>query len=67
MEVDVKGRPWRRAHREAATVLGQLAADRTVDEIVMDFPDLERDDVLAALEYAAMAVQERELPLASGQ
>ncbi|MGH3814521.1 MAG: hypothetical protein ACRDUV_19060 [Pseudonocardiaceae bacterium] len=28
-----------------------------------DFPDLEQADILAALEYAAAAVQERELPL----
>jgi uncharacterized protein (DUF433 family) len=45
-------------------VLGQLAAGRTVDEVVADYPYLERDDVLAALEYAAAAVNERELPVA---
>ncbi|MGH3875145.1 MAG: DUF433 domain-containing protein [Pseudonocardiaceae bacterium] len=42
------------------TVLGQLAAGREVREV---FPDLEPADILAALEYAAAAVQERELPL----
>jgi uncharacterized protein (DUF433 family) len=47
-----------------ATVLGQLAAQRTVEQILADFPDLESDDIPAALEYAAAAVQERELPLA---
>ena len=31
------------------------------------FPDLEAADMPAALEYAAAAVQERHLPLASGQ
>jgi len=46
-----------------ATVIGQLAAGRTADEILTDFPDLEADDIPAALEYAAAAVQERELPL----
>jgi uncharacterized protein (DUF433 family) len=45
-------------------VLGQLAAGRTVDEVVANYPYLERDDVLAALEYAAAAVNERELPVA---
>jgi uncharacterized protein (DUF433 family) len=45
-------------------VLGQLAAGRTVDEVVADYPYLERDDVLAALEYAAAAVNEREVPVA---
>ena len=45
-----------------ATVIGQLAAGRTADEILAEFPDLEADDIPAALEYAAAAVQERELP-----
>jgi uncharacterized protein (DUF433 family) len=40
-------------------VLGPLAAGRTIDEVLRDYPYLERDDVLAALEYAA-AVNERE-------
>lgn len=33
-------------------VLGQLAAGRTLDEVLVDYPYLERDDVLAALEYS---------------
>jgi uncharacterized protein (DUF433 family) len=48
-----------------STILGQLAAGREAEEILEDFPDLEREDILAALEYAAAAVQERELPLAA--
>lgn len=50
-----------------STVLGQLAAGRTESEILEDFPDLEAADIPAALEYAAAAVHERHLPLASGQ
>ena len=46
-----------------AAVLGQLA-QRSRDEILADFPDLEPEDIVAALEYAASAVQDRELPLA---
>ncbi|MHB8246402.1 MAG: DUF433 domain-containing protein [Acidimicrobiales bacterium] len=30
-----------------------LASGMTVDEVLADFPDLEREDLLAALEYAA--------------
>jgi uncharacterized protein (DUF433 family) len=45
-----------------SAVVGQLAAGRTIDEVLVDYPYLERDDVLAALEYAAAAVSERELP-----
>ena len=47
-----------------SAVLGQLAAGLTIPELLADFPYLDRDDVLAALEFAAAAVQERELPLA---
>ena len=46
-----------------STILGQLAVGREAGEILEDFPDLEPEDILAALEYAAAAVQERELPL----
>ena len=46
-----------------SAVLGQLAAGHTMDEVLQDYPYLERDDVLAALEYATAAVQEREIPL----
>ncbi|MDN5750373.1 MAG: DUF433 domain-containing protein [Pseudonocardia sp.] len=46
-----------------STILGQLAAGRDTSEILADFPDLEPADIPAALEYAAAAVQERELPI----
>ncbi|MGB6162101.1 MAG: DUF433 domain-containing protein [Pseudonocardiaceae bacterium] len=42
-----------------------MAAGRDAQEVLEDFPDLESADILAALEYAAAAVQERELPLAA--
>jgi uncharacterized protein (DUF433 family) len=45
-------------------VLGQLAAGRSVEQLLADYPYLERADVLAALEYAAALAQEREVPLA---
>ena len=45
------------------TIVGQLAAGRTHDEILSEFPDLEEADIFGALEYAAGAVQEREIPL----
>ena len=44
-------------------IIGQLAADRTTDEVLVDYPYLERADVLAALEFAAAAVNEREKPV----
>ncbi len=48
-----------------SAVLGQLAAGRSVEQILEDYPYLEREDILAALEYAAAATQERELPAAA--
>lgn len=45
------------------TIVGQLAAGQTHAEILVDFPELEAEDIYAALEFAAEAVQERELAL----
>jgi len=45
-------------------LLGQLAAGLTTDEVLEQYPYLEREDVLAALEYAAAVVNEREVPVA---
>jgi uncharacterized protein (DUF433 family) len=35
-----------------------------MSEVLEDYPYLEQEDILAALEFAAAAMQERELPLA---
>lgn len=45
-------------------VLGQLAAGRTVDQLLEDYPYLEPDHVTAVLEFAAAIVNEREVPMA---
>ena len=45
-------------------VLGQLASGRAIEDIIEDYPYLERADVLAALEYGAAVVNEREVPVA---
>jgi uncharacterized protein (DUF433 family) len=44
-----------------SAVLSQLAAGASIDELLADYPYLEREDVLAPFAYAAAAVQEREL------
>ena len=36
-------------------ILGQLANGRTIEEVVSDYPYIDRSDVLAALKYAAAA------------
>jgi uncharacterized protein (DUF433 family) len=45
-----------------ATVVGLVAEGMTPDEILADYPDLEREDIQEALRYAAETLRERELP-----
>ncbi len=37
------------------SLLELLSAGMTIDEVLADYPDLERDDLLAALEFGALA------------
>lgn len=46
-----------------ASVVAMVADGMTEDEILAEHPDLERDDIREALRFAALAVQERQLPL----
>lgn len=46
-----------------ATVVAMVADGMAVDEILGEHPDLEAEDITESLRYAALAVQERELPL----
>ena len=46
-----------------ATVVAMVADGMTHDEILSEHPDLELGDISEALHYAALAVQEREIPL----
>jgi len=46
-----------------ATVVGMIANGLTSAEILAAYPDLEPEDIHEALQYAAEAVRERELPL----
>jgi uncharacterized protein (DUF433 family) len=45
------------------TVVGLLASGHSVDEVLSAYPYLEKDDVQAALSYAAWRAEEVELPL----
>ena len=47
-------------------VVGQIGAGRSVEQILDDYPYLEREDIMQALRYAAWLSQEREVVLASG-
>jgi uncharacterized protein (DUF433 family) len=46
-----------------ATVVGMVADGMSREEILRALPDLQTEDVHAALAFAAEAVRERELPL----
>jgi uncharacterized protein (DUF433 family) len=46
-----------------ATVLGCVAEGMTVEEILEDYPDLEREDIPEALRFAAESMTEREIPI----
>ncbi len=44
-------------------LLELLSSGMTFDEILDDYEDLERDDLLAALEYGALTVGGHKVPL----
>ena len=47
-------------------VVGQIGAGQSIDDILADYPYLEREDVMQALRYAAWRSDEREVVLAEG-
>jgi uncharacterized protein (DUF433 family) len=46
-------------------VVGQIGTGHSVDEILIDYPYLEREDIMQALRYAAWRMEEREVVLAT--
>jgi uncharacterized protein (DUF433 family) len=69
----MRGRPCIRGMRvTVGMIAGQIGAGCTIEEILADFPHLEREDVLQALRYAGLArgraenwVEERVKPQAT--
>jgi len=60
------GRPCIRGMRvTVGMIVGQIAAGQSTDEILADYPYLERDDITQALQYAAWRAEEREVMLGS--
>jgi len=50
----LRGKPRIQGTRiPVSLILGYLAADCTYDEIIEEFPDLEKEDILACLDYAS--------------
>ena len=54
------GKPCIRGLRmPVASILGYLASGMSIDEMLREWPELERDDILEALAYASWAMEER--------
>lgn len=62
------GAPCIRGMRIPVSVVLDMVADgMTTEEILGLYPDLQAEDIPEALRFAAEAVRERELPLASSR
>ncbi len=61
------GRPCIRGMRVTVGMLvGQIGTGRSIDQLLADYPYVEREDILQALQYAAWLAEEREVLLAAG-
>jgi uncharacterized protein (DUF433 family) len=60
------GKPCIRGMRvTVGVIVGQIGAGRSVEDLLTDYPYLQREDILEALRYAAWRTQEREIALTS--
>lgn len=58
------GKPCIRGMRVAVgMIVGQIAAGLTPEQLLADYPYLEREDISEALRYAAWRAEEREVTL----
>ena len=58
------GRPCIRGMRvTVGMIVGQIGPGVTIEDLLADYPYLEREDVLQALRYAAWLAEEREIEL----
>ena len=44
-------------------IVGQIGAGLTIEQLLADYPYLEREDIMQALRYAAWLAEEREVVL----
>jgi uncharacterized protein (DUF433 family) len=59
------GKPCIRGMRvTVGMIVGMIGSAHSVEEILADYPYLEREDILQALRYAAWRAEEREVLLA---
>lgn len=58
------GKPCIRGMRvTVGMIVGHIAAGRSIEELLAEYPYLERDDVMQALAYAAWRSEERDIEL----
>jgi len=46
-----------------ATILSMLSQELSIEKILEYYPDLEKEDIVETLQFAAEAINEKELPL----
>ena len=60
------GKPCIRGLRvTVGTLVGLIASGKTIDDVLEEYPYLEKEDILEALSYAAWRAEEQELSLVS--
>jgi uncharacterized protein (DUF433 family) len=58
------GKPCIRGMRvTVGMIVGQIGAGHSIEEVLAEYPYLEREDVLQALRYAAWLAEDREVTL----
>ena len=58
------GKPCIRGTRVTVGMLvGQIGAGHSIEDVLGDYPYLEREDILQALRYAAWRMEEREVQI----
>jgi uncharacterized protein (DUF433 family) len=57
------GKPWVRGLRiPVATILSCLGSGMSVEDVLGEWPELEREDIYQALSYAALGMKESIVP-----
>jgi len=58
------GKPRTRGMRvTVGMIVGQIGAGHTIEQVLADYPYLDREDILQALRYAAWRAEKREVTL----
>ena len=56
------GKPCVRGMRvTVGAIVGLIACGKTIDDVITEYPYLEREDILEALSYAAWRAEEKEI------